>query len=89
MAELGIGFVPFGPLGKGFLTGTVNRRRRSQTARSGEPSPASRPRTWPRTRRWWTTSPGSPARVRRPAKSRWPGCWPAAVDRADPRHPAS
>ena len=24
LAELGIGFVPFRPLGKGFLTGTVN-----------------------------------------------------------------
>jgi aryl-alcohol dehydrogenase-like predicted oxidoreductase len=26
LAELGIGFVPFSPLGKGFLTGTVDQR---------------------------------------------------------------
>ena len=25
LAELGIGFVPYSPLGKGFLTGTINR----------------------------------------------------------------
>jgi aryl-alcohol dehydrogenase-like predicted oxidoreductase len=24
LAELGIGFVPFSPLGKGFLTGTID-----------------------------------------------------------------
>src|SRR5437867_6646910 len=28
LEELGIGFVPFSPLGKGFLTGTINKDRR-------------------------------------------------------------
>ena len=30
--ELGIGFVPFSPLGKGFLTGAIEREHRSSTA---------------------------------------------------------
>ena len=29
LEELGIGFVPFSPLGKGFLTGTIDERRHS------------------------------------------------------------
>jgi aryl-alcohol dehydrogenase-like predicted oxidoreductase len=36
--ELGIGFVPFSPLGKGFLTGTTPRPS-STAAISGTPSP--------------------------------------------------
>ena len=44
-AELGIGFVPFSPLGKGFLTGTVRRRQSSAPAISGRPCRGSSPRT--------------------------------------------
>ncbi len=42
--ELGIGFVPYSPLGKGFLTGGDRRRPRpSRAPTSAAPSPASRP----------------------------------------------
>ena len=52
LAELGIGFVPFSPLGKGFLTGTVDALdRRSPTATSAAGSRASPRRTAPPTRR--------------------------------------
>ena len=56
LAELGIGLVPFSPLGKGFLTGTVDRRPPSPTATSAPPSPGSRRTTGPRTRPSSTTS---------------------------------
>ena len=53
LAELGIGFVPFSPLGKGFLTGTVDTVHvSSQTATSGARSLDSHPRTVPPTRHW-------------------------------------
>ena len=38
-AELGIGFVPFSPLGKGFLTGTVTATTQFARARSGRTMP--------------------------------------------------
>ena len=47
--ELGIGFVPYSPLGKGFLTGAMNKDT-SRTATSASRSRASRPRRWTRTR---------------------------------------
>lgn len=34
-AELGVGFVPYSPLGRGFLTGTLSREQISGDARSG------------------------------------------------------
>ena len=77
--ELGIGFVPFSPLGKGFLTGTVSAGpRRSTAATSATPSRAS-PRKHARpTRPSSTSSPRSPhARAPRPPRSRSPGSWPS------------
>ena len=41
LEELGIGFVPFSPLGKGFLTGTINTQPRTLPARPRRSSPAS------------------------------------------------
>ena len=86
-AELGIGFVPFSPLGKGFLTGTVDAATRSSPpATSAPPSRGSPPRTAPPTRRW-----SSQVRSLAEAKDATPGsdraglaAGPAAVDRADP-----
>jgi aryl-alcohol dehydrogenase-like predicted oxidoreductase len=45
--ELGIGFVPYSPLGRGFLTSTVKSRRRTSPAsrrscRTVRPEPATR-----------------------------------------------
>ena len=39
LEELGIGFVPFSPLGKGFLTGTMDPNRRSTPVISATPLP--------------------------------------------------
>ena len=52
--ELGIGFVPFSPLGAGFLTGKIDAattwlRRTSERSRPASP-PTRGPPTW----RWWT-----------------------------------
>ena len=44
LEELGIGFVPFSPLGKGFLTGAIDDEHRPSTAAtSATPCRASRP----------------------------------------------
>ena len=48
-AELGIGFVPFSPLGKGSSPAPWTRRRPSRPATSGARSRASPPRIGPRT----------------------------------------
>ena len=89
LAELGIGLVPFSPLGKGFLTGTVDqadhlRRRRhprhDPPVRGREPGRqpgARRPRPDPRRRQ------GGHPRPDRPGLA----AGPAALDRAHPRHP--
>lgn len=50
LAELGIGFVPFSPLGKGFLTGTIDGSTASQRETSATASRASSRKTSPRTR---------------------------------------
>ena len=60
--ELGIGFVPFSPLGKGFLTGKIDETRRSPRTTSATSSRASRPRPARPTRRWSSCSARSPPR---------------------------
>ena len=53
--ELGIGLVPFSPLGKGFLTGTVERRDSFAAGRRPiHHPPIHARRIAPRTRRWST-----------------------------------
>ena len=54
-AELGIGFVPFSPLGKGFLTGTVD----TTTTFDAERPPRSKIPRFGRRRHCSTTSPSS------------------------------
>ena len=51
LEELGIGFVPFSPLGKGFLTGRIDQTTTFDAATSATPCRASRRRTAPRIRR--------------------------------------
>ena len=87
LRELGIGFVPYSPLGKGFLTGTIRSTTSSTKPTSAPPIRGSPARTssatWPsptRYRRW----PPTPESLRR--KSRWPGCWRRAT--TSPRFPA-
>ena len=79
-AELGIGFVPFSPLGKGFLTGTVDTTTtfadndlRAQIPRfSGEALEHNLA----------LVDRGQGDRRRQgqphPDRSRWPGCWPSS-----------
>jgi hypothetical protein len=52
--ELGIGFVPFSPLGKGFLTGAMSRDTKLAEGDFRNTVPASRAKPWKRTRRWST-----------------------------------
>jgi aryl-alcohol dehydrogenase-like predicted oxidoreductase len=88
LEELGIGFVPFSPLGKGFLTGAITESttfdssdfrnivpRFTPEARKGEPGPRRPAR---RDRGSEGGDPGADC-------ARLAAC-PEAVDRADPRH---
>jgi len=75
LLELGIGLVPFSPLGKGFLTGTIDSSPTPTCAAAcpGSPSrPAQPTRRWSS---WWRRS--RPATTRRPRRSPWPGSSPS------------
>ena len=78
LEELGIGLVPFSPLGRGFLTGRIDQATQFGKETSAPTSPASPLRPAPPTRRWLTFSPISPmARTPHRRRSRWPGCSPS------------
>ena len=78
LEELGIGFVPFSPLGKGFLTGKIDEthdvrqvrlpQRRSALRGRGPEGERGPGRSAPRDR--------ANGRRRRRRRSRSPGCWP-------------
>ena len=77
--ELGIGFVPFSPLGKGFLTGTIDQSTtftssdiRTTIPRFTPRRPAGEPGTGRPARRYRRG-----ARKPRRPRSRWPGCSPS------------
>ena len=88
LEELGIGFVPFSPLGKGFLTGTIDETRDVRQQRHPQHHPALHAGgAARRTRPWSICSAASPSgRTRRPPRSRSPGCWPRS--RGSCRSPA-
>jgi aryl-alcohol dehydrogenase-like predicted oxidoreductase len=52
MRELGVGLVPFSPLGRGYLTGALQSSSVSWRAISGAVCPALTMRTWRPTRSW-------------------------------------
>ena len=53
-AELGVGFVPYSPLGRGFLTGTVRSAADlSRRTTSARPCLGSQRAPWTPTSRWW------------------------------------
>ena len=87
LRRLGIGFVPYSPLGHGFLTGQIRTARTSPVTTGARPTPASPGRTssaiWPSSTRS-RPSPPRPAPPRR--RSPWPGCSPRAT--TSPRSPA-
>ena len=75
LEELGIGFVPFSPLGRGFLTGKITEEPSSLAPISVPSSLASLQKTAKRTRRWWICWAESRNRRRRHRRrSRWRGC---------------
>ena len=74
LEELGIGFVPFSPLGKGFLAGRIDETTAFDPRTSVAAFPASQKRPGRRTARWSTVSPSSPsAKARPPPRSLWLG----------------
>ena len=78
LEELGIGFVPFSPLGKGFLTGTISKDARfgKDDFRSTVPRFAQENLAANQALRRGVQRP-SPAKSRsRPRSSLSPGCWP-------------
>ena len=90
LEELGIGFVPFSPLGRGFLTGQHRPDApRSARATSAPPSPASPPRRAQANQALVDLLTRVAERQGRHARPGRAGlaARPAAVDRADPRHP--
>ena len=52
--ELGIGFVPYSPLGKGFLTGEINERTTFDSADIRTTIPRFTLRLGKRIRPWWS-----------------------------------
>ena len=87
--ELGIGFVPYSPLGRGFLSGTITSSTRWPTRTAGASTRASRPRTWRATSGCWRPCASSRRRgTARPPRSRSPGCWPRARTSCRSRAPS-
>ena len=76
LEELGIGFVPFSPLGKGFLTGKIDDTTTFDSRTSAPAFHASLWRIARPTRRWWICcSRWRSARTRRLVRLRWRGSW--------------
>ena len=80
LAELGIGFVPYSPLGRGFLTGQFRSPEDFAAGRFPPALPAFPGRELrPGTCSSWTGSRSWRTRRAAPRRSwRWPGCWPRA-----------
>ena len=79
-AELGIGFVPFSPLGKGFLTGTVSAATQFAAGdiRATIPRFTAENRTANQALVEHVTEPRRAPRTPHPVRSRWPGCSPSS-----------
>ena len=87
LAELGIGFVPFSPLGKGFLTGsiTADTPLDGNDFRTIVPALRARRRVRPTSALYRRSEQDRGAQqcdARR--RSHWHGCWRKAAHRADP-----
>ena len=89
--ELGIGFVPYSPLGRGFLTG------RDQIARASWPRTTSAAATRASTATRWSTTWQLVERVGRsptrrassPVSWRWRGCWRRVTTSSRSRAPSA
>ena len=86
LEELGIGFVPYSPLGKGFLTGKIDENTTSTKMTSVTSFRALRRRLARQIRLWWICSAKSASRkTRRLRRLRSRGCSRKSLDRADSR----
>jgi hypothetical protein len=77
LEELGIGFVPYSPLGKGFLTGKIDESTSFDSSDIRNVIPRFTPEARKRIRRWsicWAELENG--RRRHPRRSRSPGCSP-------------
>src|SRR5215217_5117381 len=87
LRELGIGFVPYSPLGHGFLTGQIRTRRTFPTTTGARTTRGSSGRTSSGMSALSTRSDLSPPKSGQPRpRSPWPGCSPRAT--TSPRFPA-
>ena len=76
LEELGIGFVPFSPLGRGFLTGKIAANTTFEIGDFRNILPRFQPKPCKRTRHWSICWPRSRrASAQPPHRSRSPGCW--------------
>ena len=90
LRELGIGFVPYSPLGKGFLTGTI------RSTDQFDPIRLPRHQSAVHRREFSAQSALSPTRCRRSPptlgslrrRSLWPGCWRRATTSPRSQAPA-
>ena len=79
LEELGIGFVPFSPLGKGFLTGKIDETTTLESSDFRNTMPRFDPEARKANRRLSISSSGSRSeRARRRRSSRSPGCSPSS-----------
>jgi diketogulonate reductase-like aldo/keto reductase len=87
--ELGIGFVPFSPLGKGFLTATVSTATEFTAGdiRATIPRFDAGNRTANQALLDHVTALAGPV-TPHPGRSRSRGCWPSTSRSPHPRHPA-
>ena len=91
LEELGIGFVPYSPLGKGFLTGKIDENTTFDSTDFRSTAPALHAGgAARRIRPWSICSAASPnGRRRRRRRSRSPGCWPRSRGSSRSRAPRS
>src|SRR6266550_2928732 len=79
VGEIGIGFVAYSPLGRGFLTGQIKRRKTFKKATGASIIRAFRARTFRRISSSCDGSKRSPGKSAAPRASwRWRGCSPGA-----------
>src|SRR5436853_324464 len=75
LEELGIGFVPFSPLGRGFVTGKITEDTKFDSTDFRTVVPRFTPENRKRIRRWWISWAESRNRRRRHRRRwRWRGC---------------
>ena len=91
LRELGIGFVPYSPLGKGFLTGTIRSTDQFDSTDFRATNPRFTGENFQRNLAHRRRGAGGGRRRRCHARrrSRWPGCWRRATTSPRSRAPSA